>query len=88
MQICSVYSCFPLAWTAEATFTPYRMGFLVPLLMGEGRERLYTGYGLSKVRTVQSSQPSLRKGTKTTTSTTTTTDFKRKLRTFKRSGYR
>ena len=53
MQICSVYSCFPLAWTAEATFTPYRMGFLVPLLMGEGRERLYTGYGLSKVRTVR-----------------------------------
>ena len=29
------------------------MGLLVPLLIGEGRERLYTGYGLSKVRTVR-----------------------------------
>ena len=25
----------------------------IPLLIGEGRERLYTGYGLSKVRTVR-----------------------------------
>lgn len=29
------------------------MALLVLLLIGEGRERLYTGYGLSKVRTVR-----------------------------------
>ena len=52
MQISSVYCCFPLAWTGGYIHT-IPDGASCSASHRGGGERLYTGYGLSKVRTVR-----------------------------------